>query len=129
MARRNWDDAGRPRGSFLISIYTMQLSWILLAAPAPDGSGSGGGAIQTLVMFGTMALIFFFMIYRPQKKRQKEREALLSAIEKGDKVVTTGGMHGTVAAIEDNTILIQVADNTKIRFERSAVTTIANKKA
>lgn len=105
----------------------MTFSWILLAAPAPDG-GQGSGAIQTLIMFGTMALIFYFMIYRPQKKRQKEREALLSKIEKGDKVIMSGGIHGTIAAIEDTTVLVQVADNTKVRFERSAVSSVVTKK-
>ena len=108
----------------------MQLSWILLMAPPSDGAaGGGGGMIQTVIMFGTMAFIFFFMIYRPQKKRQKERAELLSKMDKGDKVVTNGGMHGTISAIEENTVLVQVSENTKIRFDKSAVNTIVNKKS
>lgn len=107
----------------------MQLSWILLMAPPSDGSaGGGGGMVQTLIMFGTMAFIFYFMIWRPQKKRSKERAELLSKMDKGDKVVTSGGMHGTIAAIEDTTVLVQVAEGTKIRFEKSAVSTIVDKK-
>jgi preprotein translocase subunit YajC len=106
----------------------MQLSWILLMAPPSDGSGGGGGMMQTLIMFGTMAFIFYFMIYRPQKKRTKERAELLGKMDKGDKVVTSGGMHGTIAAIEDTTVLVQVAEGTKIRFEKSAVSTIVDKK-
>lgn len=84
--------------------------------------------VQTLIMFGTMAFIFYFMIYRPQKKRQKERAELLGKMDKGDKVITTGGMHGVISAIEDSTVLVQVAEGTKIRFEKSAVTTIVDKK-
>jgi preprotein translocase subunit YajC len=106
----------------------MQLSWILLMAPPSDGSGGGGGMMQTLIMFGTMAFIFYFMIYRPQKKRTKERAELLGKMDKGDKVVTSGGMHGTIAAIEDTTVLVQVAEGMKIRFEKSAVSTIVDKK-
>ena len=56
----------------------MQLSWILLMTPPPDGSSNGGSMIQTLIMFGTMAFIFYFMIFRPQKKRNKERAELLA---------------------------------------------------
>lgn len=105
----------------------MQLSWIFLMTPSTDG-GAGGGGIQTIIMFGTMAFIFYFMIYRPQKKRQKERAELLGKMDKGDKVITTGGMHGTISSIEDGTVLVQVAEGMKIRFDKSAVTTIIDKK-
>lgn len=84
--------------------------------------------IPQLMMFGAMGLIFYFMIYRPQKKRQKERAELLGKMEKGDKVITSGGMHGTISAIEDNTVLVQVSETTKIRFDKSAVTNVVTKK-
>ena len=58
------------------------------------------------------------------KKRQKDREALIKQVEKGDKVITSSGMHGTVAQVEDTTVLLQVSDNTKIRIEKSAINTI-----
>jgi preprotein translocase subunit YajC len=107
----------------------MQLfSWMILMSPPSDGAGGGGGMMQTLIMFGTMAFIFYFMIYRPQKKRTKERAELLGKMDKGDKVITSGGMHGVISAIEDGTVLVQVAEGTKIRFEKSAVTTIVDKK-
>lgn len=76
-----------------------------------------------------IAFIFYFMIFRPQKKRQKERESLVSRMEKGDKIVTSSGMHGTVSQVEDKTVLVQVSDTTKIRFEKSAITTITPKNA
>jgi preprotein translocase subunit YajC len=95
---------------------------------APQGGGEAGSqGLSTVIMFASIIFIFYFMIYRPQRKRQKEREALISKMEKGDKVITSGGMHGTVAAIEENSILVQVAENTKIRFEKSAVTTVLPK--
>ena len=102
---------------------------ILLAmAPPPDGQGGGGSMISTLVMFGAIFAIFYFMIIRPQQKRAKEREKLLSALEKGDKIVTNGGIYGTIAGIEDKTVLIDVGNNVKIKFDRSAVTTILKDK-
>ena len=83
--------------------------------------------VSTFVMFGAIFLIFYFMIIRPQQKRAKEREKLLSSIEKGDKVITSGGVHGTVAGVEEKTILLQVTENVKLKIERSAITTILNR--
>jgi preprotein translocase subunit YajC len=96
---------------------------------APQGgSGAGGGSmVSTFVMFGAIFLIFYFMIIRPQQKRAKEREKLLSSIEKGDKVITSGGVHGTVAGVEEKTILLQVTENVKLKIERSAISTILNR--
>ena len=72
---------------------------ILLAMAPQGGEGGGGGMISTLIMFGAIFAIFYFMIIRPQQKRAKEREKLLSALEKGDKIVTNGGIYGTIAGI------------------------------
>ncbi|HEX7358377.1 MAG TPA: preprotein translocase subunit YajC, partial [Ignavibacteriaceae bacterium] len=85
------------------------------------GEGGGGSLISTLIMFGAIFAIFYFMIIRPQQKRAKEREKLLSNIEKGDKIVTSGGVHATIVGIEEKTVLIEIAPNVKIKIERSAV--------
>lgn len=101
----------------------------LLIAMAPQGGdGGGGGLISTLIMFGAIFLIFYFMIIRPQQKRSKEREKMLSNLEKGDKVVTSGGLHGIIAGLEEKTALVQVSDNIKLKIERSAITTVLAKK-
>ncbi len=98
---------------------------ILLAmAPAPDGQGGGGSMISTLIMFGAIFAIFYFMIIRPQQKRAKVQKAMLEAIQKGDKVVLSGGMHGTVSGLEDKTVLVDVGNNVKIKFERSAIASV-----
>jgi preprotein translocase subunit YajC len=68
--------------------------------------------------------IFYFLILRPQQKRQKEREKMLGAVKKGDKVVTAGGIHGTVAGLDDKTILVQIADNVKVKLDRSGITQV-----
>jgi preprotein translocase subunit YajC len=100
----------------------------LIAMAPQGGEGGGGGLVSTLIMFGAIFLIFYFMIIRPQQKRSKERDKMLSNLEKGDKVVTSGGIHGIVAGLEEKTALLQVADNMKIKVERSAITTVLAKK-
>jgi len=80
--------------------------------------------LSSIVPFLLIIVIFYFLILRPQQKRQKERVKLLDSLKKGDKIITAGGLHGTVEGIEDKTILVKVADNVKLKMERSAVSTI-----
>ncbi len=97
---------------------------LLAMAPPANGSGGSGNLISTVIMFGAIFLIFYFMIIRPQQKRAKEREKLLSNVQKGDKVITSGGLHGTVVHIEEKTVFIQVSDNVKLKYEKSAIGTV-----
>ena len=98
----------------------------LLFAMAPGGGG-GGSLVSTLIMFGAIFLIFYFMIIRPQQKRAKERDKLLSNLEKGDKVVTNGGIHGVISGLEEKTALLMISENVKIKIDRSAITTVLPK--
>lgn len=77
--------------------------------------------IGTVVMFGLIFVIFYFMIIRPQQKRQKERQKMLDALEKGDKILTSGGIYGTVVGIEEKVVLVQIADNVKVKVDRGSV--------
>lgn len=99
-----------------------------LLAMAPQGGEGGGGMISTIIMFGAIFAIFYFMIIRPQQKRAKEREKLLSALKKGDKVVTNGGMHGVIAGLDDKTCLLDVGNNVKLKFDRSAIGNVVKPK-
>ncbi|MEJ2613492.1 MAG: preprotein translocase subunit YajC [Ignavibacteriaceae bacterium] len=99
-----------------------------IIAMAPSGHGGGGSFISTIIMFGAIFLIFYFMIIRPQQKRAKQREKMLSNIQKGDKVVTSGGLHGTIAGLDEKTVLLQVGDNMKLKFERSAISSVVSSK-
>jgi preprotein translocase subunit YajC len=101
----------------------------LLFAMAPQGGEGGGSLISTLIMFGAIFLIFYFMIIRPQQKRAKEKANLLANLEKGDKVVTNGGIYGVISGLEEKTALLQVSDNVKIKIDRSAITTVLPKKS
>jgi preprotein translocase subunit YajC len=71
-------------------------------------------------MIGMFA-IMYFLIIRPQQKQRREREALLQAIKKGDRVVTTSGLFGTVVGLSEQTVTLKVADQVKLDFERSAI--------
>ena len=100
----------------------MNILYLILMSP--QGGGNGGGMFSTLIMFALIILIFYFMILRPQQKRQKEREKLLTSVQKGDKVITVGGAHGTVVGMEDKTVLVQIAEDVKVKFEKSAISTV-----
>ncbi len=98
-------------------------SAILAMAPTQNGQG-GGDFMTTILMFAVIIAIFYFMILRPQQKRQKERKKLLESMKKGDKVVTAGGLHGTIVGIEDKTLLLQIAENVKVKVERSSISVV-----
>jgi preprotein translocase subunit YajC len=96
-----------------------------LLAMAPPAQGGEGGSIWSMaLMLGSIVAIFYFMIIRPQQKRTKERNALLESIKKGDKIITAGGIHGTVVGLEEKTVLIQIADNVKVKMEKSSVSVV-----
>ena len=90
-------------------------------APSPGGGGNGGGIMSVLPLMIGMFAIMYFLIIRPQQKQRRERENLLRAIKKGDRVVTTGGLYGTVVGLSEHSVTLKVADQVKLDFERSAI--------
>jgi preprotein translocase subunit YajC len=70
--------------------------------------------------------IFYFLIIRPQNKKQKETRKMLEALKKGDKVVTIGGIHGTISSVKEKSVLLKVDDNVKIEFARSAIASVTD---
>jgi preprotein translocase subunit YajC len=90
-------------------------------APSPGGGGSSGGIMSVLPLMIGMFAIMYFLIIRPQQKQRREREDLLRAIKKGDRVVTTGGLYGTVVGLSEHTVTLKVADQVKLDFERGSI--------
>jgi preprotein translocase, YajC subunit len=88
--------------------------------------GGVGNLLITLAPFLAMFVIFYFLLIRPQQKRQKARNQMLSALKKGDKVVTIGGLHGTIVEITDDIVVLRVNDVTKLTFDRSAVNNVVS---
>lgn len=88
---------------------------------ATEGAAGGSNLLMTLLPFVLMFAVFYFLLIRPQQKKQKTRALMLNQLKKGDKVVTIGGMHGTIVEITDDIVVLRVNDATKITFDRSAV--------
>ena len=92
------------------------LTFILQTQPAPQG----GGCSMWVMLILIFVVMWFFMI-RPQRKQQKELEKFRNALKKGDKVVTIGGIYGTVDEIKDRTVLIKVDGDTKLKVDRNSL--------
>jgi len=94
----------------------------------PGGAASGGqSALTSMIPLVIMFAIFYFLLIRPQQKKAKEHKALLEALKKGDHVVTAGGMHGKISAVEENVVTIEVANNVNIKFNKGHVAAIVDK--
>ncbi|HGY56399.1 MAG TPA: preprotein translocase subunit YajC [Caldithrix abyssi] len=101
------------------------LNFILLMAPAGQG-GEAGNPLLSFLPFILIIVIMYFLMIRPQAKKQKERQKMLDALKKGDNVVTTGGIHGKVVGFTDDgkTVIIKVDDNVKLNVERSYINVV-----
>ncbi|KIL36906.1 preprotein translocase subunit YajC [Cohnella kolymensis] len=88
-------------------------------------TGNGGSSLwMTLLPFVLMFAIFYFLLIRPQQKKQRQRGSMLNALKKGDKVVTIGGLHGTIDTITDDTVVLKVNDATKLTFDRGSINNV-----
>ena len=99
------------------------LQMFLAQAQSPGPTGPGGG-IGFFVPFIFIFIIMYFVMFRPQKKRQEQQQKLISALKTGDRVVTNGGIHGLISNVKETTVIVKVADNVKIEMEKSAVTNV-----
>jgi preprotein translocase subunit YajC len=96
---------------------------LLAQAQSPAPTGPGGG-IGFFVPFIFIFIIMYFVMFRPQKKRQEQQQKLISTLKTGDRVVTNGGIHGLISNVKETTVIVKVADNVKIEMEKSAITTV-----
>jgi preprotein translocase subunit YajC len=94
---------------------------LLMAGQQGDGGAGSSNSFITFLPFVAIIAIFYFLIIRPQNKKQKETQKMLSELKKGDKIVTIGGIHGTIQTVKDKTVIVRVDENTKLEFSRSAV--------
>ncbi|AFL83184.1 protein translocase subunit yajC [Belliella baltica DSM 15883] len=99
-------------------------NFILLQA-----EGAGGGIMGQVFLFGSIILIMYFFMIRPQQKKQKESKNFLEEVKKGDNVVTIGGIHGKIYAIEGDTITLELDKGLKIKVEKSAISLDFTKRA
>lgn len=85
------------------------------------GTGSAQGIVANLLPLAFIFVIFYFLLIRPQQKKQKEYQKMLSELKKNDEIVTNGGMHGTILNIKEDTITLKIDDNVKIEINKNAV--------
>lgn len=102
---------------------TSFLTILLLQADGGGEAPDGFGGMQFVFFIGILAVFYFFMI-RPQQKRAKEEKKFREGLEKGDRVLTIGGIHGTVESIDENSVLLRVDQNTKLRMDKNSLRAI-----
>ena len=96
-------------------------------AQTAGGAPAGGSPMGMFIMMGLFVVIFYFLLIRPQQKKQKEHQAMLGKLAAGDEVVTAGGILGRIVEIGDNFITLEIADNVRIKVQRFQVTTLVPK--
>ena len=98
---------------------------LLMGAPA-GGDGAPGSSLMTFLPLVAIIAIFYFLIIRPQSKKQKDTQRMLSALKKGDRVITIGGIHGVIQSVKESTLIVRVDENTKLEFNRSAISSVSS---
>ena len=104
----------------------MGTAWAMAKSQGAGAEGAAG-IMGFLPMLMVMFFVLYFFIIRPQQKKQKESADMLSNLKKGDRVSTAGGMYGTVVGIKDNTVILKIAENTKVEFRKSSIGSVINK--
>lgn len=92
-----------------------------VAHAAPAGGAMGDTGLINLLFLGGFVLIFYFLLIRPQNKRRKEHQNLVSGLAKGDEIVTAGGIVGLITKVEDDFVKVQVGNNVEMRMQKSAI--------
>ena len=99
---------------------------LLLMAGPVDPNAPAPNPIVSLMPLIAIIGIFYFLIIRPQSKKQKETKKMLEALKKGDKIVTIGGIHGVIQTVRENTVIVKVDEDTKLEFSRSAISSVVS---
>jgi len=104
----------------MLTELALRLSTAL--APAPEGApNTQGHAVVMILFYGGLFAIFYFLLIRPQTKRSKETQTMQSGLNKGDSVITSCGIYGLVHKIKDDVVTLQIADNVRVKFQLSAI--------
>lgn len=106
--------------SALVLCNTLALFAQDKAAPKPGGSDP----MTFLIMMAVIFAIIYFLMIMPQKKKQKETQNMLNNMKKGDRIVTIGGLLGTVGNVKDTTVMVKIADNTVVEFRKSSIASV-----
>ena len=100
----------------------------LLFAFSTGGAEGGGNPLTMFIPIIMVFIVFYLLLIRPQQKKQKEHQSLLSALGKGDKVVTNGGLYGVISDTKEHIVILRIAENVKVEVVKSAIATVIEKK-
>jgi preprotein translocase subunit YajC len=92
-----------------------------LASMAPPGGSGSSQVLMQLLFFGAIFAIFYFLLIRPQQKQKADRQRMLDGLKRGDRVVTSGGLHGVITGLNEHTVTLRVSDQVKLEFDRGAI--------
>lgn len=109
----------------VLSLLTLRALGILLQdGTAPVQPAAASPLSNPLIPLLLVGVLFFFLLILPERKKQKQRQKMLDALQKGDRVMTSSGMYGTVVTTTNEIVVLQVADNVRLRFSRSAIQSV-----
>ena len=113
----------------MTNMHSFTASFIQFAQTAAPGQapGAAGPWWQMLLFYGLIAGGFYFLFIAPQRKKQKEHEKMLASLQSGDEVLTNGGIYGVISSLQEKTITLKIADNVKIKLDKSAVAAVVKK--
>ena len=94
-------------------------------AMGPGGGGEGAGGFAGFIPLILMFVIFYFLLIRPQQKRTKEHRQMISNLKKGDRIITSGGLHGRITGMDENTLTVEIADKVRVKVARGNVSNLA----
>jgi preprotein translocase subunit YajC len=98
-----------------------------IAMTQPGQNGESPGLFQSLLPFALIFGVFYFLLIAPARKKQKKHQEMLGQIKNGDKVVTNGGIHGTIVGVSDDVVQVKIADQLRIDVSRSAIAVVQEK--
>ena len=93
-----------------------------------DAAAQGGGGASGLIMMVIIFAIFYFILIRPQQKKMKEHKKMVEDLKKGDEIITSGGIYGTVEGVTSDTLTVKIAEGTKVKVTRSSVSAVVTEK-
>jgi preprotein translocase subunit YajC len=102
------------------------MSALFFAFASPGGEG--GNPLTMFIPIIMVFIVFYLLLIRPQQKKQKEHQSLLAGLSKGDKVVTNGGLYGTISDTKEHVVILKIAENVKVEVVKSAIATVIEKK-
>ncbi len=103
------------------------LPFTIAQAAAPAGGAGGGSQFQFIGMMALLFGVMYFMMIRPQRRRDKERKAMIANVKKGDRVLLTSGILGQIVEVKDQALMVRIAENTKIEVVKAAISQVLEK--